>query len=313
VADTAWDLLGAGLLDLPLPGHGETIVRWRALAEVAACDLAVAQLVEGHLEAQSIHADAGRPLADGLWAVWAGSADDARLLAAPVDDGWTLRGAKRWCSGARSVTTAVITARDDVGIRAFAVPVRGADLRFDPASWPAVGMALADSLVMLTDDLRLPASAELGEGANWFLERPGYWAAQIAQAATWYGGALGVARSLRAVVHERESDPLALVHLGFADAVCETIDATLERAAIVVDIGVVHAIRTVAWQARATIEQLVTLLLRSAGVALGASALCHDAAVARRVADLTVSLRRHGGEREYAALGADVLDDDRLG
>ena len=312
VADTVWELLGAGHLALPLPGRGETLVRWRALAEIAAVDLSVAQLVEGHLEAQAIHADAGRPLTDGLWAVWAATTDDTRMTARAEGAGWVLDGTKRWCSGARSVTTAVVTARDDAGARAFVVPVRDSGLRFAPDSSPAVGMALADTLVMTANGLELPADAELGDGPNWYYERPSFWAGMAAQAATWYGGAMGIARALCGAVQLRESDPFALAHLGFVDAACEAMDASLQRAATVVDTGVVHATRTAAWRTRTAIEHLASEVLRRGGQALGAGPLCDDPALARRVADLTVSLRRHGAERESTALGADVLDHQRL-
>ena len=312
VADTTWELLGAGLLALPLPGDGETIVRWRALAEVAAVDLSVAQLVEGHLEAEAVHADAGRAMPDGLWAVWAASSDDMRMSARPSAAGWVLDGTKRWCSGARSVTATIVTARDDGGARTFAVPVRDAGLRFAPDSSPAVGMAFADALVMTANGLEVGADAELGDGPNWFFDRAGFWPGMCVAAAAWYGGSLGVARALRAAVQQRESDPFALAQLGFVDAACEAMDAALERAATVVDVGVAHASRTAAWRVRATVEHLATEVLRRAGQALGAGPLCDDHALARRVADLTVSLRRHGAEREYTALGADVLDHDRL-
>lgn len=312
VADTVWELLGAGLLSLPLPGQGETIVRWRGLAEVAAADLSVAQLVEGHLEAEAVHADARRPLADGLWAVWAASSADTRMTARPAGAGWVLDGTKRWCSGARSVTTAVVTARDDTGVRTFVVPVRDAGLRFAPDSSPAVGMAFADALMMTANGLEVPADAELGDGPNWYFDRPSFWPGMVAPAASWYGGSLGVARALRQAVQLRESDPFALAQLGFVDAACEAMDATLDRAAMVADTGVVHAARSAAWRARAIVEHLTTEVLRRAGQALGAGPLCDDPALARRVADLTVSLRRHGAEREYTALGADVLDHDRL-
>ena len=312
VADTAWDLLGAGLLDLPLPGSGSTMVRWRALAEVAAVDLAVARLVEGHLEAQSIHADAGRPLPDGLWQVWSASSREMRMNAEAGPDGWVLHGSKQWCSGARSITTALVTARDELGERLFAVPVRAPSVRFDPESWPAVGMALSDTLVMSVDRLQLPATAEVGGSPGWYYDRPGFWAQAAAVAATWYGGGLGIARTLRRWVAESESDPFGLVHLGFVDAMVTAMDAALERAAVVMDSGNPAAARSAAWQARAAVEHLATALLRRAGQAFGQDPVTHDAALARRVADLTIHLRQHGAEREYAALGADVLDSDRL-
>ena len=313
VGDTAWELLGAGLLSLPLPGEGQTIVRWRGLAEVAAVDLAVGQLVEGHLEAAAVHADAGRPLGEGLWALWSATSPDTRIVAEPNGTGWLLNGTKRWCTGARSVTGAVLTARDDAGVRTFAVAVREASLRFTPESSPAVGMAFADSLVMHANGVEVPGQAELGDGPNWYFERPSYWAGMALSAATWYGGALGIARTLRHTVQLRgESDPFALAQLGFVDAACEAMDALLERTANVVDMGIPHATRTAAWRCRAMVEHLANEVLRHAGQALGAAGLSDDPGLARRVADLTVLLRHHGAEREYTALGADVLDHDRL-
>lgn len=312
VADAAWDLLGSGLLDLPLPGQGETIMRWWSLVEIAAVDLSVGQLVERHLEAQAIHAEAGRKLPDGLWSVWSDDGPDSRLVAEPIPDGWLLSGTKRWCSGARSITTALVTARDNEGTLLFALPTRDPAVRFDPASWPAVGLALTDTLHMTVDALVLPNDALVGQERNWYTQRPGSWATAAGAAAGWYGGALGLARALRAVVSQRETDAFGLSHLGYVDAVCSAMEAMLQRAGRAIDNPHEPAWRTAAWQVRAVVEHLATTVLREAGQALGADLLAHDATVARRVADLTAALRQHTAEREYAALGADVLDAGRL-
>ena len=312
VADTAWDLRGAGLLDLPLPGGGHTITRWWGLVEVAAVDLAVAQLVERHLEAQAIFAEAGRPLPDGLWSVWADDSPDSRLHAEATAEGWRLTGTKRWCSGARSITTALVTARSDDATLLFALPTRDPAVRFDPASWPAVGLALTDTLHMTIDALDLPADALLFPEPNWYSQRPGAWATEAGTAAGWYGGALGLARATRDVVGDRATDAFGLVHLGFVDAACSAMEAMLQRAARAIDSGDESAARTAAWQVRAVVEHLATAVQRNAEQALGADLLAHDATLARRTADLTAALRQHTAEREYAALGGDVLDSGRL-
>lgn len=313
VADTAWDLLGTGLLDLPLPGSGSTIMRWWGLVEVAAIDLAVGHLVERHLEAQAIHGELGRTFPDGLWSVWADDGPDSKLRAeATPTGGWLLTGTKGWCSGARSITTALVTARDEEGTRVFAVPTRNDAIRFDPASWPAVGLALTDTLQMTVSGLELPGEALLSPEPNWYSERPGAWATAAGAAAGWYGGALGLARELRGVVGARETDAFGLAHLGFVDAACSAMEAMLQRAARALDSGDPDAGRTAAWQVRAVVEHLTTRVLREAGQAVGADLLAHEASLARRVADLTSSLRQHTAEREYAALGADVLDAGRL-
>lgn len=47
-------LLSAGFADLPAPGQGATLQRWQMLAEVAAADLSLAKLFEGHTDALAI-------------------------------------------------------------------------------------------------------------------------------------------------------------------------------------------------------------------------------------------------------------------
>src|ERR1700693_3516703 len=65
-------LSNAELTSLPLPGHGRTLTRWRALSEVAAHDLSLAQLFEAHADAIEIHDELdgfALPLR-GTWGVW---------------------------------------------------------------------------------------------------------------------------------------------------------------------------------------------------------------------------------------------------
>ena len=58
-------LLEGGLLDLPRPGAGATWSRFRRLAEIAAEDLSLARLAEGHCDAIAILSGAGlQPTAD---------------------------------------------------------------------------------------------------------------------------------------------------------------------------------------------------------------------------------------------------------
>ncbi|MDP8978857.1 MAG: hypothetical protein M3N17_09875 [Actinomycetota bacterium] len=55
-----------GRLDLPLPGDGSTWARFRGLAELAAADLSVARLAEGHADATAILVEAGVAFPGGL-------------------------------------------------------------------------------------------------------------------------------------------------------------------------------------------------------------------------------------------------------
>ncbi|WP_408304730.1 acyl-CoA dehydrogenase [Paraburkholderia bryophila] len=75
-----------------LPGHGQTLARWRALAAVAACDLGLVKLFEGHTDALAILAEVGghTVTSGSRWAVWAAEPPDARVVATRV--GNTQRG-----------------------------------------------------------------------------------------------------------------------------------------------------------------------------------------------------------------------------
>lgn len=91
-----------GLDRLPLPGQGQTLDRWRALAQVAHHDLGLVKLYEGHTDALAILSELeGYAPPESLWGVWAAEPPDARLLVRYSADGVvTLHGRKSWCSGA---------------------------------------------------------------------------------------------------------------------------------------------------------------------------------------------------------------------
>ena len=104
-------------------------------------DLSLARLAEGHTDAIAILAELGAslPAAGSRWGVWAAQPPGPGLVATRVGHGWRLDGMKPYCSGARSCTDALVTAKAPDGNRLFAVSTR--DLAPVPGSWPATGMA----------------------------------------------------------------------------------------------------------------------------------------------------------------------------
>ena len=127
----------SGRLDLPLPGGGRTWERWASLAELAGEDLSLARLSEGHADAVAILAElgAGPPPAGSRWGVWAAQPPGPGLRASRTAGGWRLDGIKRYCSGARSCTHALVTAAAPDGTRLFAAETR--DLAPVAGTWPA--------------------------------------------------------------------------------------------------------------------------------------------------------------------------------
>src|SRR5277367_3632274 len=109
----------SGRLDLPLPGSGRTRERWARLADLAAEDLSLVRLGEGHADAVAILAELGGPppRPGRRWGVWAASPPGPKVTAVRRDGGWLLHGTKQYCSGARVCTDALVTAAAEDGPR----------------------------------------------------------------------------------------------------------------------------------------------------------------------------------------------------
>ena len=304
------DAVESGRLNLPRPGGGRTRERWAALADLAEEDLSLARLAEGHADALAILAelseDGASPLVGSRWGVWAAQPPGPGLAGSQADDGgWRLDGVKRYCSGARSCTNALVTATAPDGNRLFAVSTQ--DLVPVPGSWPATGMAGSDTL-----DVRFSGvAAEPVGGPGGYIDRPGFAHGGAGVAACWYGGARGVGRTLLVAAARRDVGPHALAHLGAVDIALRTAKLALDTAAGEIDAdpddrrggGPVRALRV-----RALVEATATEVMLRVGRALGAGPLGHDETHSRRVADLTVYLRQHHSERDLAEIGALVAD-----
>lgn len=310
-------LAARGVLDLGLPGCGRTRERWARLTALAEEDLALARLAEGHVDALAILHELGADprvsrhdgaLLDGpvLWGVWAAEPPGTGLNATlDGSGGWTLDGLKAYCSGARSCTRALVTARAGAAgdeRRLFAVSRGEAGLRPRPESWPVDAMAASDTLDVEFDGVR---AVPVG-GPSAYLERPGFQHGGIGVAACWYGGARGVARTLHTAARTYDVGPHALAHLGVVCASLRALGALLDVAAAEIDADPRDRLGGAAVrskQVRVAAERTCGDVVDRVGRALGAGPLAHDADHARRVADLTVYVRQHHAERDYAALG----------
>lgn len=299
---------------LPLPGSGRTDVRWQALAAVGREDTVLGRLAEGHADAVAILAELDGPVglserSDALWGVWAAEPPSPILHATLGPEGWTLTGVKPWCSGASLCTDALVTARVGERSRLFAVNLTQDAVQPIPDTWHAVGMARSDSGSVRFDGAGAVPVGDVGA----YVERPGFWHGAIGVAAVWFGSACAVADTLHSAA-AASGDPHTAAHLGAVAAALGAASSSLTTAAAEVDadpsdLGGRGRIR--ARIVRAIVESAATETLDRVGRALGAAPLCANAEHARRVADLTVFLRQSHAERDLAALGADIVKEDR--
>ena len=294
--------LGQGVA---LPASGRTRQRWELLASVAAVDLTAARVLEAHLDALAILAEAELSSMAGpgtTWGVFAAEGPGVRLDA--VDQpgtGWVVTGTKPWCSLAGRLTHALVTAHVSGGRRLFSVPLRHPGVTVEPDAWHARG--LVDVPSGPVHFVEVPARP-VGE-TGWYLTRPGFAHGGIGVAACWYGGAVGLARALARSLDARPPDQMAYWHLGQVDLALGAARQALAAAAVEVDagraeggVGEILALRT-----RSTVAAAAEGTITTAGHALGPAPLTLDAEHAARVADLTIYLRQHHAERDVARLG----------
>lgn len=314
-ADTAHALqalIDAGLDRLPLPGQGATLKRWRALAAVAAYDLALVKLYEGHTDALAIIAEIGdgfAPANGQTWGVWAAEPPTARVVAKGSSDGegaLTLEGTKAWCSGAASISHALVTAwnEQDAPVLA-AVDLRQPGVRVTNDGWMAVGMSASASVDVHFNNVR---ATRIG-APRAYLERAGFWHGGGGIAACWFGAAAAIGNFVKLDAAGR-ADPYKLAHLGAIDtALFGTASLLRETAAQIDREPHVDAIPG-AFRARLAVEHAATKVMEHAGRALGAAPLCRNRHFASLMADLPVFIRQSHAERDEAALAERIVKED---
>jgi hypothetical protein len=183
------ELVDYGFDRLPLPGGGRTLARWRSLATVAACDLGLAKLFEGHTDALAILAELNGPAppARSRWGMWAAEPPDARVAATALHgEQLRLSGIKAWCLGASVVSHGLLTVWLDGEPMLAAVDMRqSSSISIDASPWQAVGMRATASADVSFDRA---FATRVGE-PHAYVRRPGFWHGSAGVAACWYGAA----------------------------------------------------------------------------------------------------------------------------
>ncbi|MEH3089601.1 MAG: acyl-CoA dehydrogenase [Microbacterium arborescens] len=302
---------------------------WMLLAATAATSVGAARILEPHLDALRILAEAeasGRAIdlaaldvsAASTWGVFAAEGAGMRLRADETADGWRLNGTKPWCSLASHLSHALVTAWvDDDQRRLFAIDLRSPSASARTGPWHARGLP---QIVSAPLDLDGAPAVPVGE-TGWYLRRAGFAHGGIGVAACWWGGATALLHPLRAGAARDGADQLARVHLGRADTALWAARAVLAAAADGIERGDIErgdvdhsaaehgdvaAPAVLAARVRAAVADAVELTLREAEHALGPLPLVADEAHARRVADLQLYVRQHHGDRDVARIGADI-------
>ncbi len=304
-AETAVKLAGHYGRLLPLPGGGQTAQRWAVLAAVGERSLTVARVLEAHSDALAILAEAGEPVPDGSWGVFAAEAAPHRLEARRQGSRLLLTGVKPWCSLAGLLDAALVTAHTGERRALFRVSLRDPSVTPEPPqAWVARGLRQVTSAAVRFDG----TPAEPVGPPGWYLERPGFAWGGMGVAACWHGGARGLRATLARTSAGRTGE-LSAMHVGMADAGLHASETVLAGAAALIDAGKARGAEgeILALRVRAVVADVAERVIRQAGHALGPAPLAFDEDHARRVADLELYVRQHHAERDLARLGRAVL------
>ena len=291
-----------------VPGTARTLCD--LLRRLGRADLALARLVEGHVNAAllvEVHGD--RPARDAMRA----AVRDGALLGVWGADGprpmeWTdrpprevvLRGEKRFASGLGHVALALVTAtaRPGAPARMFLVPALD-PARHDHASWTASAMRATRSGTFDATGIAIGPEAVVG-GAGDLLVEPWFEGGVWRYCAAHVGGAEGLVE--RWIEHLRRTgraeDAVQRARLGRALAAAGAARAVVEAAADAVE-GAADAPpdaveRAVSQSllAREAVEMLCTEVLALAERSLGMAAHDGDGPVDRMRRDLSLFLRQ---------------------
>lgn len=305
-------LIAGGLDRLPMPGSGDTLERWRALAHVAAYDLSLAKLYEGHTDALAILTElaaASFPL-DAMWGVWCAEMPGSQLrisyTPAEARNGQCVRidGRKSWCSGAAEVSHALVSVRDEDDRQCLAaIAMDQPGVVATQEGWHAVGMRDAASVDVIFNH----AHATLVGHAGDYTGRPGFWHGAAGVAACWYGATAKIADYARRGSRQRP-DPYRSAHLGAIDVAIAGALHALRQAAGQIDDYPLQPNTLPVFRARLAVETAVQEVMERASRALGAGPLCRDPVFARLMADLPVFVRQSHAEHDQAAHGKCVQE-----
>lgn len=299
--------------ELPFPGSGQTLERWRILSKVAALDLVCAKLFESHTDALAILAELNQTHLikdEGLWAVWCAEPPSHRVHLTSFStssNSVCITGAKAWCSGANKVGHALLSCwGENNKPYLVAVNMDQAGITITAEGWQAVGMGATESVDVIFDQVK----AQLIGSAEQYTQRPGFLHGAAGVAACWYGAAESIAHYLVQHVQRRPEDVHAQVHLGAVDIALTQASSLLHLAAQAIDANPTSSCELEIGRARLAVEAAVEIVLTRVPRALGAGPLCKQAHLANQIADLPIFLRQSHAERDLAAHGLRIANEE---
>jgi alkylation response protein AidB-like acyl-CoA dehydrogenase len=186
-----------------------------ALLHVGVTDIPLGRLVEGHVDALRILAQAGcEPRPDRQYGVWASRSAGTGLAAVAGPEGLRLNGTVRFASGAGVIDRALVPVWLDESTHLL-VDLATDGLPVDRSQWRTSAMMVSQSHTVTVDDVAVSRSDVVGD-ENFYLQRPAFLPGGVGVAAVWAGGLVRVLDITVAMLDGRPVSPAQDTRLGRA-------------------------------------------------------------------------------------------------
>ena len=319
---------------LALPGHGETLARFRILADIAEEDLSLGKLFESHADALAILSELNERIRfapDLRWTVWCAELPSHRLRFTPLSEGRVrIDGSKAFASGFAFLTHALVSGFGPEGERLLAA-VELSDPGLSPISggFYAAGMSATETVDLEFDGVE----GTLIGPPSAYLERPGFLYGAAGVAACWFGGARAILKIVHSLLERRRGAPQLAkpdtkdgsknktegakerprlhhehAQLGSLDIELSAAASALREAAEAIDAcaspqDAAPLPKLEIMRARLSTERACESIITRAPRMTGAGPLCRDIALDRTLNDLRIYIRQSHAERDLEAHG----------
>lgn len=287
------------------------------LMAVGRTDVPLSRLVEGHVDALRITAQAAHPtVSDALYGVWASRSQATGVRAARTSGGLVLDGMIKFASGAGIIDRALVPVWLDEGTHLL-VDLAVDDLPVDDTSWQSAAMTVSASHTVGVDNVAIPDSAVVG-AANSYLDRPAFFPGGVGVAAVWAGAAARVADTVQTWTSHGVSSPAKDLRLGRIRIDLAVAAALVLQAAQTLDVLLPdpaataadrRALQEVSSEARGGVADAVTRILAEARRLGGAAGLAFDAPLTHALADLDLYILQQSADGDAAFLATPPTHD----
>lgn len=269
-----------------------------ALMSLGRADIPLSRLVEGHVDALRILAEAGAVARPGaLYGVWASRSGGTGLSGWPQEGScWRVRGRLLFASGAGILDRALVTVWPGPDTHVL-LDTDVADWPFDTTDWRTRAMERTRSHQVQLD--RNITAHRVGED-DFYLGRPGFFPGGIGVAAVWAGGAARVLDLLGAV---GTANPAKQLRWGHVRTDLATAVAMIRQAGLGLQDGP-DQVQAAATLCRAGVGAATRRILEQVRAIAGAAGLAYDEQLSRAVDDLTMYIAQQSQDGDAAYLGA---------